>query len=481
MWFSSASGCRWLGAAGSLAVAVGGWAAGTLPVRGGWGLWEPRGSALTVAGAVLAYLGLTLLVAAWWRYGVLLARGVRDGVLATLALWTVPLVLAPPLYSADVYSYIAQGAMVLEGHDVYGGGPSVLGPGDLGADAAASVGGHWTDTPAPYGPVFLLLAEVVVKATGGAIVPAVFGMRLIALGALALIVWAVRGLGGGAGGRDGALWLAVLNPLLLIHVVGGMHNDGLMIGLMLSGVLLAVRGRWVLGCVLVGLAMMVKSPAAVALLFIGVMVARRDGGGVRGVVKGLALPGLVSGAVAVGATVAAGTGFGWLRTQSVAGAIHTALSVTSDVGLGIGLLVADDPDPVKGVVQKLGLVVAVGLILALAWRSWKGSLDPVLGLGLSLVALVALSPMVQPWYLLWGTAVVAAVAWRSRAGQVLAVLSAALVYETAPSGRTPWYGFVVAGVVLAVGLVWMRRERWPAAALDGAGTEEGAAPVGSGR
>ncbi|MFE2556437.1 polyprenol phosphomannose-dependent alpha 1,6 mannosyltransferase MptB [Streptomyces sp. NPDC059352] len=481
MWVFSASGCRWLGAAGSLAVAVGGWAAGTLPVRGGWGLWEPRGSALTVAGAVLAYLGLTLLVAAWWRYGVLLARGVRDGVLATLALWTVPLVLAPPLYSADVYSYIAQGAMVLEGHDVYGGGPSVLGPGDLGADAAASVGGHWTDTPAPYGPVFLLLAEVVVKATGGAIVPAVFGMRLIALGALALIVWAVRGLGGGAGGRDGALWLAVLNPLLLIHVVGGMHNDGLMIGLMLSGVLLAVRGRWVLGCVLVGLAMMVKSPAAVALLFIGVMVARRDGGGVRGVVKGLALPGLVAGAVAVGATVAAGTGFGWLRTQSVAGAIHTALSLSSDLGLGLGLLVADDPDPVKGVVQKLGLL-AVGVIaVVLAWRAWRGVLDPVLGLGLSLVALVALSPMVQPWYLLWGTAVVAAVAWRSRAGQLLAVLSAALVYETAPSGRTPWYGFVVAGAVLVAGLVWMRRERWPGAVLDGACTEEGAAPVGSGR
>ncbi|MEU5218830.1 polyprenol phosphomannose-dependent alpha 1,6 mannosyltransferase MptB [Streptomyces sp. NPDC020807] len=460
MWVFSASGCRWLGAAGSLAVAAGGWAAGTLPVRGGWGLWEPRGSALTLAGALLAYLGLTLLVAAWWRYGVLLARGLRDGVVATLACWTAPLLLAPPLHSADVYSYIAQGAMVLEGHDVYGGGPSVLGPGDLGADAAASVGGHWTDTPAPYGPAFLLLAAGVVKLTGGAVVPSVLLMRLIALGALALVVWAVRGIGGGSGGPAGAVWLAALNPLFLVHVVGGLHNDGLMIGLMLGGVLLAVRGRWVLGCVLVGLATMVKSPAAVALLFIGVMVARAAGGGVRGVAKGLVLPGLVAGAVAAGATVLAGTGFGWLRTQSVAGAIHTALSVTSDLGLGLGLLLADDPDPVKGVVQRLGLLAALVIIGVLAWRAWKGLLDPVVGLGLSLAALVALSPMVQPWYLLWGTAVVAAGAWWSRAGQVLAVFSAALVYETAPSGRTPWYGFVVAGVVLAAGLVWLRRESW---------------------
>ncbi|MER6095126.1 polyprenol phosphomannose-dependent alpha 1,6 mannosyltransferase MptB [Streptomyces sp. NPDC001728] len=459
MWVLSASGCRWLGLAGSFGVAAGGWAAGTLPVRGGGGLWQPRGSALTTAGAVLAYLGLALLVAAWWRYGVLLARGVRDGVLTTLVCWTAPLLFAPPLHSADVYSYIAQGAMVLEGHDVYGGGPSVLGPDGPGADAAASVGGHWTDTPAPYGPAFLVLAQLVVKLTGGEIVPAVLGMRLLAVGALALIVWAVRGLGGGPGGRDGALWLAALNPLLLVHVVGGMHNDGLMAGLMLAGVLLAVRGRWVLGCVLVGLAMMVKSPAAVALLFIGVMIARRDGG-VRGLAKGLVLPGLVAGAVAAGATVLAGTGFGWLRTQSVAATIHTALSLSSDLGLGLGVLLGDDPDPVKGVVQKLGLLVAFGVVLALAWRSWRGALDPVLGLGFALVALVALSPMVQPWYLLWGTVVVAAAAWRSRAGQLLAVLSAALVWETAPSGHTPWYGFVLAGLVLVLGVVWMRRNPW---------------------
>ncbi|MER5204598.1 polyprenol phosphomannose-dependent alpha 1,6 mannosyltransferase MptB [Streptomyces sp. NPDC002825] len=468
MWVFSASGCRWLGAGGSLAVAVGGYAAGTLPVLGGGPLWEPRGPAVAVAGAVLATLGLTLLVAAWWRYGVLLARGLRDGVLATLACWTAPLLLAPPLHSADVYSYIAQGAMVLEGHDVYGAGPSVLGPGDLGADAAASVGGNWTHTPAPYGPAFLLLAAGVVKLTGGAVVPAVLGLRLVALGALLLIAWAVRGLGD----RDGALWLAALNPLLLVHVVGGMHNDGLMIGLMLGGVLLATRGRWVLGSVLVGFAMMIKSPAAVALLFIGILLAR--GGGVRALAKGLVLPGAVAGAVAAGASVLAGTGFGWLRTQSVAAAIHTPLSLTSDLGLGLGLLFGGEAEPVKGIVQKLGLLLALAVVAALARRAYRGRLDPVLGLGLSLLALVALSPMVQPWYVLWGTVVVAGVAWRSRAGQVLAVLSAVLVYETQPSGHTPWYGFVLAGVVLVAGLVWVRRDPWPPVEAGGFG--EGAVP-----
>ncbi|MFI8961139.1 polyprenol phosphomannose-dependent alpha 1,6 mannosyltransferase MptB [Streptomyces sp. NPDC053493] len=461
MWVFSTAGCRWLGAAGSLAVTVGGWAAGALPVRGGAGLWQPHGPGATTAGAVLAYLGLTLLIAAWWQYGRLLVtggphEGERTGL--TLGCWAAPLLLAPPLHSADVYSYIAQGAMVLEGHDVYGAGPAVLGPGELGHDAAASVGGHWTDTPAPYGPVFLVLAQAVVKLTGGSVVPAVLGMRLTALGALALVVWAVRGLARPEQ-RAGVLWLAALNPLLLIHVVGGTHNDGLMTGLMLGGVLLAVRGRWVTGSVLVGLAVMIKSPAAVALLFIGILVARRRGGA-AGVLKGL-LPGAVAAAVAAGASLVAGTGFGWLRTQGVAAGIHTALSVTSDLGLGLGVLVADDPEPVKGAVQKLGLLVALGVVAVLARRAWQGRLDPVLGLGLSLLALVALSPMVQPWYVLWGTCAVAVVAWNRRAGQLLAVLTAALTYETAPSGHTPAYGFALAGLVLAAGLWWTRREPWP--------------------
>lgn len=459
---STDAGCRRLGAVGTLAMAAGGWAAGTLPARDPWGLWLPRGSGTALAATVLAHAGLTLLVVAWWRYGRLIAAGAdtraRD-TLVTLGWWTAPLLLAPPLHSADVYSYLTQGAMVLEGHDVYSAGPSVLDPHGIGGDAAASVGGHWTDTPAPYGPVFLVLAQAVAWVAGGQIVPGVLAMRLIAVAALVLLVWALRQL---APGSSGALWLGALNPLLLLHAVGGMHNDGLMIGLMLAGVVCARRGRWVAGSALVGLAMMVKSPAALALLFIGVLVGRAATGPlVRRVTKGLLAPGLVAGAVAVAATLLAGTGFGWLRTQSVAGTIHTALSATSDLGLALGhllhLLAGADPDPVKQVVQNLGLAAALALIAYLASRAARGLLDPVHGLGLALLGLVALSPMVQPWYLLWATPVIAATAWDGRGGRVLAVLSAALVYETAPDGRTPWYGFVLAGVACAVGTYLLLR------------------------
>lgn len=455
-------GCRRLGLAGSAGMGAGGWVAGKLPVHDPWGWWTDRGPAVTTAGSVLAYAGLTALVVAWWAYG-RAGASVRH-TLTTLAWWVAPLLLAPPLYSADVYSYVAQGAMVLEGHDVYSQGPSVLDPAGFAGDAAASVGLNWTDTPAPYGPFFLLLARGAVRLTGGTLVPSVLALRLVAVSALLLIVWAVRRLAREYGADEsGALWLAALNPLLLAHVVGGIHNDGLMVALALAGAVCALRGRWVLGAALIGLAMMVKSPAALALLFIGVVVGRSASGSPAGrVAKGLLGPGAVAVATVAAVSVVSGTGFGWLHTQGVAGAIHTSLSVSSDVGAGLGalaqLVAGADPDAVKSAVRLLGLGAAAVLVGRLGLRSAAGRLDPVLGLGLALTALVALSPMVQPWYALWGVPFVAVRACRDRSGRVLAVVSAALVYETHPSGSTPGIGFAVMGAVAVAGFLLLRRE-----------------------
>ncbi len=178
--------------------------------------------------------------------------------------------------------------------------------------------------------------------------------------------------------------------------------------------------------------------------------------------KGLLAPGLVACAVAGGATLISGTGFGWLHTQGVAANIHTALSVTSDIGLGLGqlvrLLLDVDADSVKSAVQTLGLAVAIGLILVLARRAMRGAVAPAHALGLSLLLLVALSPMVQPWYLLWGMAVVAATGRYGHLSAVLIVLSAALVYETHPMGATPPYGFVLAGLAVLLGTFAIRRD-----------------------
>jgi hypothetical protein len=39
-----------------------------------------------------------------------------------------------------------------------------------------------------------------------------------------------------------ALWLGAANPLLIMHLVAGIHNEALMLGLMLAGTEFALRG-----------------------------------------------------------------------------------------------------------------------------------------------------------------------------------------------------------------------------------------------
>ena len=84
-----------------------------------------------------------------------------------------------------------------------------------------------------------------------------------------LLVWALPELTRRLGGRvPVALWVAVANPMMVIHMVGGGHNDLLVMGLLATGSLFALRGRHVVGIVLVTAAMAVKASAGVALPFL---------------------------------------------------------------------------------------------------------------------------------------------------------------------------------------------------------------------
>lgn len=114
--------CQVLGLAGTAFLALGGESAGALPVRD---LLAPA-DVHAALGLVGVYFGVVLLIAAW----VLLGRLVRGAepptprdLMLVLAVWAAPLLLAPPLFSRDVYSYLAQGAMVDAHMDVYAQGP----------------------------------------------------------------------------------------------------------------------------------------------------------------------------------------------------------------------------------------------------------------------------------------------------------------------------------------------------------------------
>ncbi|MFF3690049.1 polyprenol phosphomannose-dependent alpha 1,6 mannosyltransferase MptB [Streptomyces sp. NPDC002187] len=264
--------CQLVGLVGSAALAAGGASAGALPVRE---VLDP-GSGRAALGLVGVYFGLVLLIAAWWMLG----RAVRGPgppsprtLLLTLALWAAPLVVAPPLFSRDVYSYVAQGAMVDAQLDVYAYGPS-----RLGGPLTAEVAPLWRDTPTPYGPVFLACASAVAGVTRAQMSTGVFGMRLVALLGLGLMAAALPRLARHCGADPAAaLWLGALNPLVLLHLVAGAHNDAVMLGLMGTGLVAALGGRPVPATVLVTLAALVKAPAALGLVAVALIWARSIG------------------------------------------------------------------------------------------------------------------------------------------------------------------------------------------------------------
>jgi hypothetical protein len=447
---------RTLGLAGSVAVALGGVAAGALPAHDPFGGWpvirELR--AIPLAGTTLTFLGLTLLTGAWLRLRTTTGR-TRD-MIVTFVWWAVPLVLAPPLYSRDVYSYVAQGAMVKHSIDAYANGPSAL-----GGVLAANVPDIWQHTPAPYGPVFLRLASAVVWITGDHTVAAALGMRLLALVGVGLIVGCLPALAARCGIRPAsALWLAVLNPLVLMHLVAGAHNDALMVGLMTAGLLAALRGRHLVAIALICAAALIKAPALVALICTVQPLALRLSGRWR-LPRAAALTTGAAAAVLALLTIAMRLGSGWVGALNTPATVRNGLSLSTDVGMGVGRLgellgVTTMPATVAAF-RTVGWVIGIGLAgLALLWTR-----QGVRALGLALTAIVLCGPIVHPWYVLWGLVPLAAgAADDPRVRRPVIVLTVGLSFFLMPYGGGPTPSAVVAGLVgLGAGMSYLLLHR----------------------
>ncbi|MFC7615329.1 polyprenol phosphomannose-dependent alpha 1,6 mannosyltransferase MptB [Actinokineospora soli] len=260
-----------LGTAGSAMVLVGAFgAAGILardPVLGHGPLsWIRYGHGQMLATMVL-YTGFLMMVWAWVRLGrhVLAGRVASRPVVIAAASWTAPLLIAPPVFTRDVFSYLAQGALPLHGMDPYEVGPIMLGVPEL----VQNVHPFWVSTPAPYGPLFILLAKGVAAVAGSNVIVGVILTRLVLLVGLGLLLWALPGLVRHLGGSlPVALWLAVAGPMTVVHLVGGPHNDLLMVGFLAAGALCALDRRHVLGVVLVTLGAAVKATSLIALPFL---------------------------------------------------------------------------------------------------------------------------------------------------------------------------------------------------------------------
>ncbi|WP_370949579.1 polyprenol phosphomannose-dependent alpha 1,6 mannosyltransferase MptB [Amycolatopsis sp. cg5] len=389
---------QWVGFAGAVLL--------TAAALAGKFLTLPDGTAAAVLAAGVAGVGLVVL--AWAFAGrVLLKEPDARWPRRTLMLWGAPLLAAPPLFSSDVYSYLAQGEIAARGLDVYSVGPRA----GLGAASAITrrVSEYWQDAPSPYGPVFSAVERWIASVAGENAVVGVLGYRLAAVAGLAMAVWAVPRLARIAGVHEGvALWLGVLNPLVLWHFIGGAHNDALMVGLMLAGTACALTAigervdavRLGAGVLLICLGALVKFPAIVALAVVGVVLVRR---------RGASYPRLAGmGAAAVGLSVVVAVvvsglgnlGFGWLRTMTTSGTVNSWMAPTNWFGFATGWL-GPGTQTMIGIGKIIGYLLIAVLTVVLVQRQLKGQIGPVTAFGALLAAVVVFGPVIQPWYLLW--------------------------------------------------------------------------------
>ncbi|SER02025.1 alpha-1,6-mannosyltransferase [Lentzea xinjiangensis] len=445
---------RWTGFGGSALLTAGAWAvtAGSGPVA--------LGAAVAGAGLVVlawALLGRTRPGPSWLR--------------RTLAWWCGPLVVAPPLFSADVFSYLAQGEVAARGLD-----PNVVSPAaGASAEAVARVGVYWRETPSPYGPLFSTVERAITSLTGGDPVVGIALHRLVAVLGLLLVVWAVPRLAAWAGVEERtALWLGVLNPLVLWHLIGGVHNDALMLGLMLSGTVIALHAlpelKWwnfTAGVVLVGLGAQVKLPALVALAVVGTALARRLGGGLARLL--VAGTGMVAAAVVVSVvtSLAGGAGFGWVRALGTPSKVNSWLAPTNWPGFLAGAVAG--PETGQAMISSAriaGLVLILCGIAVVVHRQLRGGVSEVTALGMMMSLIVVLGPVVQPWYLLWAVLPLAACLppgpWRTRVA-VLAGVFALLVPPLAGNftGRVAELvaAYVLGGALVGGAYLVLRRTR----------------------
>ena len=390
----------------------------------------------TFLGVVLVYLGLALLVGTWYEVVRALRRH-RDTPVKTvvpmIVAWAVPILVMPPLFSRDVYSYAAQGEMVSRGLNPYLHGPTALGTNQY----FRLVDPTWQSARAPYGPAWERLAGAIVQMARHDVVATIVGFRLVALIGVGLIAWGVLTLARSLG-RDPALALAlaVLNPLVLLVLLGGAHNDALMLGLLVAGCAVARRNHVVTGLVLCALAAEIKVPALLGALCIGWwwsqgaaswrQRAARITGAVLTVLAVLVVIGMLS-----------GLGWGWINGLSKPGLVVSWADPVTAIGLvlnhvSVALGFGGHAATYVQIARAVGLVVAAAISAGLVLRSARvGALQ---ALGWSLLVVVVFGPIVWPWYETWGFVFLAVIAeaWTLR---LIMVASAISCFADIPSLR----------------------------------------------
>ena len=302
----------------------------------------------------------------------------RRVVWTTIVVLVVLFACLPPLLSHDIYSYVDYARLgVLHGVDPY-----VRGPASVPADPVFS---HvtWPHTTSAYGPLFTLATYPLAWLPVGLAVYLFKAISAAAVLSTALLVARLAAARGVDPTRAAAF--VALNPLVLVHVVGGPHNDAIAVLLMTLGVAWVLTAREASAGATFTAAIAVKASTIVAAPF-ALLAAQRRKRLIAGALLALAL---------TTGTAYLAFGWHWLSALALAGGNqgHTShLSIPTTAARLTGL----DPDTTRIVAAAL---YAALIVFLLAW-TYRGN-DWLRATAWATTALLLATAWLLPWYLLW--------------------------------------------------------------------------------
>jgi hypothetical protein len=333
------------------------------------------------------YLGFAAAAFALYVVAALLVsrRSARLAALAALAasIQLAPL-FGPLLLSTDAWTYWSYGRIAAVHHE----SPYTTPPSAFPHDPSYPyVGDAWRHTTSVYGPAFTLASEPLALADGSSADAAGWTYKTLAAAAmLAAALLAARL------SRRPALALVLVgwNPAMALDFAGGGHNDAWMAALVVAALALAASGRRQLAGVAWAVASLIKW-VPLLLLPLRALEARATGRPVRHLGFGVT-------AVALVAVSTWAYGWSWLRAT-------VPLLKHAEVGTKFSL-----PDRLEqlglphGVA--LGLCIA-GFVLGYGWLV-LGAYRGRARLGLAAGFLLAATPYLAAWYVVWALPLAAA-------------------------------------------------------------------------
>jgi hypothetical protein len=301
--------------------------------------------------------------------------------------------VAPVLLSHDVYSYVDYARLgVRHGLDPYVH-PPLAAPAD-----PAYAGVTWTEATSAYGPLFTVATYPLAWLPVGlavAVLKAVAALSVLGIAALASRLAAWRG----ADPLRAAAFVA-LNPLVLVHAVGGAHNDGLTMLLAMLSVAALLSARELSAGAALAAAIATKASAGLLAPFALLAAAAQPTG-----LKPRLVPGnrpigrLLLGMVGAGLGIATAAwlafGWDWLHGFGLAGENQSRTSYMS-LPLLAARLTGLDPDATR-LGAAILLLAAVAYLLTWTWRGG----DWIRASAWATLALLLATAWLLPWYLIW--------------------------------------------------------------------------------